>query len=119
MTVRDLGPATAKKLAAMLRKESGNGTHALVGPGTGARAHCPQHRFPPGALAESEGLAPVVCRQPMDQDARRLPRPCDGGWSGIVEHRGQQIVARRLYESEDRAKLAAFDAILALERRLD
>jgi hypothetical protein len=45
--------------------------------------------------------------------------PCDGGWSGIVEHRGQQIVARRLYESEDRAKLAAFDAILALERRLD
>jgi hypothetical protein len=32
MTVRDLGPATAKKLAAMLRKESGNGTHALVGP---------------------------------------------------------------------------------------
>ena len=32
MAVRDLGPATAKKLAAMLRKESGNGTHALVGP---------------------------------------------------------------------------------------
>jgi hypothetical protein len=44
--------------------------------------------------------------------------PRAGGWSGIVEHRGRQLVARRLYETEDRAKLAAFDVILALERRL-
>jgi hypothetical protein len=41
------------------------------------------------------------------------------GWSGRIEHLfpDRQITARRIYPTLEQAKLAAFDAIVWLERR--
>jgi hypothetical protein len=48
----------------------------------------------------------------------KVPHTPDG-WSGRIEHLfpGRQITARRIYPTLEQAKLAAFDAIVWLERR--